>query len=100
MTQLDQAYQCVSQKSNQPGGAWPSKPNQSTQSSGIDLQVTLDYDKLAICTGATPHPLSIPGCDKHAIFYLNTLNDANRLKQYIKQHRPALRLWWEAALLV
>ncbi|NKC17353.1 NAD(P)/FAD-dependent oxidoreductase [Pseudoalteromonas galatheae] len=48
----------------------------------------LDYEKLAICSGATPRQLAIPGSDKQNIFYLNTLTDANLLKQFIAQHRP------------
>jgi len=46
------------------------------------------YDKLAICTGASARQLHIQGKEKNNIFYLNTLNDAQNIRQVIEHQTP------------
>ena len=41
------------------------------------------YHKLAICTGASARQLNIEGKEKNNIFYLNTLSDAQGVKNFI-----------------
>ncbi|GKQ97895.1 NAD(P)/FAD-dependent oxidoreductase [Aeromonas hydrophila] len=46
------------------------------------------FDKLAICTGATPRLLNIEGHDKKNIFYLNNFQDAHQLRSTITRQKP------------
>ncbi|WMN61381.1 FAD-dependent oxidoreductase [Pseudoalteromonas xiamenensis] len=48
----------------------------------------LHYDKLAICTGATPRHLTIAGYNKANIFYLNSFIDAQSLRSTIAVQQP------------
>lgn len=45
---------------------------------------TLQYDKLAICTGARVRKLPIPGTDLKGVHYLRDIADAEAIKQNIK----------------
>jgi 3-phenylpropionate/trans-cinnamate dioxygenase ferredoxin reductase subunit len=40
----------------------------------------LEYDALAICTGAAARPLPLPGVDLPGVFYLRTLADSDAIK--------------------
>ncbi len=46
----------------------------------------LNYDKLVITTGAQPFVPPFEGLDKSRTFTLRNLNDANRIKQFIREH--------------
>jgi 3-phenylpropionate/trans-cinnamate dioxygenase ferredoxin reductase component len=43
----------------------------------------LEYDALAICTGAAARPLPLPGVDLPGVFYLRTLADSDAIKAEI-----------------
>jgi len=51
-------------------------------------EVTLGYDKLAICTGASPVRPEVPGVDLRNVFVIRTAEDGVILKDFIKQARP------------
>lgn len=40
----------------------------------------ISYEKLLICTGGSPLKFQIPGSDLRRIYYLRTLDDANKIK--------------------
>ncbi len=40
---------------------------------------TRDYDRLLLCTGATPIVLKVPGADRKQVFYLRTLADCRAI---------------------
>ncbi|MBF6215710.1 FAD-dependent oxidoreductase [Nocardia puris] len=42
---------------------------------------TLPYDKLALCTGASPRRLSIPGADLVGVYYLRTAADVEMIRE-------------------
>lgn len=46
------------------------------------------YDKLAICTGAVPIRLKVPGIDAENVFYLRNLQDGLRLMSFLKDQNP------------
>jgi 3-phenylpropionate/trans-cinnamate dioxygenase ferredoxin reductase subunit len=48
----------------------------------------LEYDALAICTGADARPLPLPGVDLPGVFYLRTLADSDAIKAAL---RPGAR---------
>lgn len=49
----------------------------------------IGYDKLVIATGARPSNANIEGCDQPHVFRLHTWEDALRLKQHLRDRRPA-----------
>ncbi|GAB1261828.1 NAD(P)/FAD-dependent oxidoreductase [Aurantivibrio plasticivorans] len=54
---------------------------------------TLQYDKIALCTGAHPRHLSIPGSELEGIHYLRTLNDVEKIRsdlEKVQSHKSAL----------
>jgi CoA-dependent NAD(P)H sulfur oxidoreductase len=48
----------------------------------------IHYDKLVIATGAKPDPSAIEGAGRPHVFRLQTLDDGERLKQWIKDKSP------------
>ncbi|MEN6474126.1 MAG: FAD-dependent oxidoreductase [Syntrophaceae bacterium] len=50
---------------------------------------TETYDKLILCPGAAPIKPPLPGIDNEKVFTLRTIPDADRIKAYIDQERPA-----------
>jgi 3-phenylpropionate/trans-cinnamate dioxygenase ferredoxin reductase subunit len=46
----------------------------------LDSGETLNFDKLALCTGARARPLPIPGADLNAIHYLRTMDDVKGIQ--------------------
>ncbi len=48
----------------------------------------LHYDKLVLATGAKPVVPSMPGNDLPGVFTLRTLQDAESIRQYIKENSP------------
>jgi 3-phenylpropionate/trans-cinnamate dioxygenase ferredoxin reductase subunit len=38
------------------------------------------FDKLLLCTGSTPRPLSVPGAELDGIYYLRKLRDSEKIK--------------------
>ncbi len=53
-------------------------PNKRIEFAGRD---PLHYDKLALCTGAVPRRLSVPGMDLKRVYTLRSLNDSRRLRR-------------------
>jgi len=51
-------------------------------------EVTAEYDKLIIATGAAPVVPPIPGADAENIFTLRTLEDADNIAAFIKKQTP------------
>jgi 3-phenylpropionate/trans-cinnamate dioxygenase ferredoxin reductase component len=47
------------------------------------------YDKLLLCTGASPRRLPVPGADHPAVHYLRSIDDSDRLRARL---RPGTRL--------
>lgn len=50
-------------------------------------EMKLGYDKLAICTGASPARPSFPGVDLKNVFVIRTAEDGIALKSYIRESR-------------
>ncbi len=46
------------------------------------------YDKLLLAPGAKPLLLPIDGATQEGVFTLRTVEDTQRIKAYVKQHRP------------
>ena len=51
----------------------------------LDTGEKLAYDKLALCTGARPRRLTVPGADLHGVYYLRTAAD---VREDPYGHRP------------
>jgi NADPH-dependent 2,4-dienoyl-CoA reductase/sulfur reductase-like enzyme len=51
-------------------------------------EMKLDYDKLAICTGASPSRPPFPGVDLKNVFVIRTAEDGIALKSFIKDSGP------------
>ncbi|WP_428940102.1 NAD(P)/FAD-dependent oxidoreductase [Fontivita pretiosa] len=49
----------------------------------LDSGEEISFDRLLLCTGATPRPLRIPGADLPNVFTLRTIDDADRLHHAI-----------------
>jgi 3-phenylpropionate/trans-cinnamate dioxygenase ferredoxin reductase subunit len=47
----------------------------------------VEYDRLMLCTGATPRKLTVPGADSPRIYYLRTIDDALALRARLGQSR-------------
>ena len=53
-----------------------------------DEEIELGYDKLAICTGASPFYPDLPGFDLKNIFVIRTAEDGVILKDFLKEASP------------
>ena len=53
-----------------------------------DEEIELSYDKLAICTGASPSYPNLPGVDLKNVFVIRTAEDGSVLKDFLKQAVP------------
>ncbi|MBC8429520.1 MAG: FAD-dependent oxidoreductase, partial [Dehalococcoidia bacterium] len=53
-----------------------------------DEEIELSYDKLAICTGASPFYPNLPGVDLKNIFVIRTAEDGVALKEFIREAAP------------
>ncbi|RLC71414.1 MAG: NADH oxidase, partial [Chloroflexi bacterium] len=51
-------------------------------------EITLGYDKLAICTGASPVRPELPGVNLKNVFVLRTAEDGVALKEFIDEEAP------------
>jgi len=60
----------------------------STRNLEQDKEVKLSYDKLAICTGASPSYPDLPGFDLKNIFVIRTAADGVALKNFLKEASP------------
>ena len=49
----------------------------------LDDGLTLEYSKLALCTGARPRRLKLPGSDLSGVHYLRNLSDVMQIKEQI-----------------
>ena len=54
----------------------------------LDGGERVHYDKLLIATGARPRPVDVEGADAPHVFHLHTLEDAQRLKAYLRDKQP------------
>lgn len=54
----------------------------------LEVSGTLKYDKLIICSGASPIVLNIPGINAKNIFNFASISDAVNLKNFIKVQNP------------
>ncbi|MGQ9608784.1 MAG: FAD-dependent oxidoreductase [bacterium] len=50
---------------------------------------TESYDKLILATGAEPIKPNLPGVNLDGIFTLRNLTDADKIKQFINEHKPS-----------
>ena len=50
----------------------------------------INYDKLAICTGASPIVLRLPGSDLKGVSYIRTISDMHHIKPMVKAGRQAV----------
>ena len=57
----------------------------SRASATLDNGEEVSYDKLLLAVGATPKTLTIPGGDLPNVFYLRTVEDADRLHNAVEQ---------------
>jgi NAD(P)H-nitrite reductase large subunit len=48
---------------------------------------TFFYDKLLIATGSAPIKPPIPGIDKKGVFYIDTLSNTRRIKNYLRSEK-------------
>ena len=48
-------------------------------------EIKINYDQLILATGSRVRKLNVPGSDKKGLYYLRDLEDANALKQQIKE---------------
>jgi NADPH-dependent 2,4-dienoyl-CoA reductase/sulfur reductase-like enzyme len=53
--------------------------DRAARTATLDAGGTVGYDKLLICTGASPRRLRVPGADLDGVLYLRTLGDSERL---------------------
>lgn len=51
----------------------------------LDNGEEISYDKLLLAVGATPKSLAIPGSDLPNVFYLRTIEDADRIHNAVEQ---------------
>jgi NADPH-dependent 2,4-dienoyl-CoA reductase/sulfur reductase-like enzyme len=54
-----------------------------------DKEIELSYDKLAICTGASPVRPNLPGNNLGNIFVIRSAEDGARLRDFLEKERPA-----------
>jgi NADPH-dependent 2,4-dienoyl-CoA reductase/sulfur reductase-like enzyme len=57
----------------------------------LDNAQEVSFDRLLIATGAHPRHLHLHGAELPNLFYLRTVEDAERLQHAIEQARPAKR---------
>ena len=53
--------------------------DRAARTATLDGGGTVGYDKLLICTGASPRRLRVPGADLDGVLYLRTIGDSERL---------------------
>jgi NADPH-dependent 2,4-dienoyl-CoA reductase/sulfur reductase-like enzyme len=53
----------------------------------LDTGEQVQFDRLLLATGASPRPLNIPGADLPNVFYMRTIEDADRLVHAIDKAR-------------
>ncbi|HEY2552598.1 MAG TPA: FAD-dependent oxidoreductase, partial [Streptosporangiaceae bacterium] len=58
--------------------------DRSARTVALDDGGTVGYDKLLICTGASPRRLRVPGGDLDGVLYLRKLGDSERLRAAFK----------------
>ena len=51
---------------------------------------TYEFEKLIVATGALPRKLQIPGAELSGIFYLRSLSDSKRIKEYSASAKKAV----------
>ena len=56
----------------------------------LDNRETIQYDKLALCTGARVRTLDIPGVHLDGVFYLRTLKDSQQIQAAVKPGNKAV----------
>ncbi len=58
------------------------------QDSETAKAVTHSYDRLIICSGATPVKIDVPGMDAENVFYFHNVEDALRLDRFLSEKNP------------
>lgn len=64
-----------------------------------DEEITFGYDKLAICTGASPIRPELPGADLKNVFVIRTAEDGVILKDFIREAAPRVAVIIGAGLI-
>lgn len=62
-------------------------------------EITFGYDKLAICTGASPIQPELPGADLRNVFVIRTAEDGIILKDFIGEAAPSMAVIIGAGLI-
>lgn len=60
--------------------------NREKKSVTVNNDYEIEYDKLVLALGASPIKPPIPGIDSEKVFTVRTLNDADRIKDFVKQN--------------
>lgn len=58
--------------------------DRSSHSVLLESGERIDYDKLALCTGARVRQLDVPGVNLHGVHYLRTLADVEAIRRQLK----------------
>ncbi len=57
---------------------------------GLEDDSVIEYDHLVLATGARNRPLPVPGADLQNVFFLRTLDEANRLRERMSDAKTAV----------
>lgn len=60
--------------------------NRDKKSATVNNEYEIEYDKLVLALGASPIKPPIAGIDNKKIFTVRSLNDADRIKDFVKQN--------------
>lgn len=66
------------------------KINRELKEITLNNEETLSYDKLILTTGARPRKVDMLGVDAENVFYLRSIHDADQIRPYIQNGKPAV----------